>query len=63
MHNLQRLGFLPVISQPSNMSNGRAGRDRGETFTLAYGVATQSRAASVKTPITVQVPLTVRPVR
>ena len=37
--------------------DGRAGRDCGETFTLAYGVATESRAASVKTPIAVRAKL------
>ena len=41
--------FLPPISKPSLMaSHGRVGRGCGGTFTLAYGVATDGRAASVK---------------
>ena len=49
--------FCPPSQKPPLGPNARAGRNRGGTFTLAYGVATQGRAASVKTPITVRAKL------
>ena len=52
------LACLPS-PHPSTCSSGRAGQDRGGTFTLAYGVATNGRAANVKTPITARAKLLV----
>ena len=49
-----QVSALPAISKSSTIGNSRAGRDCGGTFTLAYGVVTDGRAPSVKTPITIR---------